>query len=314
MMLIPSHLCQMDNHRILVMVGPASRRPRGGTRVALPDKPAPSTAIPSIRCTAHSRITGEPCGNFAKPGTVVCRLHGAGARQVRNAAGARVTLATLLKNDPRPVWEVVLDAVSTADALMTDLKLGITATADNPDAEPLDPGQLSRLSDAVKLAHSLASSAITVRAYELKSRVAELDGEVMANVIWGVMSALLRSLPGLDQDDLADVELWARRSLRTALGNVQAGARTPGDASTGIDRPPLAALRDAHVVIVTPADADDRSPVLALTAEPEPGPPTEPGPAAPVATEPVPIAPWPAGAWSPANPPPPIVFTTPEAL
>jgi hypothetical protein len=250
--------------------------------VALPDKPAPSTVLPSVRCTAHSKRTGEPCGNFA----TVCRLHGSSARHVRNAASARVTLATLLKSDPRPVWDVVLDAVATADALMTDLKLGITAGADDPHAEPLDPAQLSRLSDAVKLAHSLASSAITVRAYELKSQVAELDGERLADAVLAAVMVLLDALGIADPGDRAEVDAWLRRALGAALR----GQPVPD--------PPLAALRGVHVAVLRDA------PALTATPEPTSAAPATNGHAA---------VPWPAGAWSPANPPPPVVFdTTPE--
>lgn len=41
------------------------------------------------RCTATAKSTGERCGRAALPGAKVCRFHGAGAPQVRAAAGRR---------------------------------------------------------------------------------------------------------------------------------------------------------------------------------------------------------------------------------
>lgn len=42
-----------------------------------------------IRCKAHSR-TGKQCGNKPIPGGAVCRHHGGGAPQVKQAALARL--------------------------------------------------------------------------------------------------------------------------------------------------------------------------------------------------------------------------------
>ncbi len=44
----------------------------------------------ALRCRAHNR-RGLPCGNFATLGAEVCRIHGGGAPQVRQAA--RLALA-----------------------------------------------------------------------------------------------------------------------------------------------------------------------------------------------------------------------------
>jgi hypothetical protein len=89
----------------------------GASGLALPDKPAPSTVLPSIKCTAHSKITGEPMRELCETGkgrvSFAWRRCEAGPEQ-----GCRKRhLATLLKNDPRPPWEVIADAVATADAL-----------------------------------------------------------------------------------------------------------------------------------------------------------------------------------------------------
>lgn len=42
------------------------------------------------RCSAHSKQTGKPCGNYAMRGATVCRLHGGKAKQVQKAAKKRL--------------------------------------------------------------------------------------------------------------------------------------------------------------------------------------------------------------------------------
>lgn len=42
------------------------------------------------RCRGRSTQTGEPCRNFPVRGAAVCRKHGAGAPQVKAAAGVRI--------------------------------------------------------------------------------------------------------------------------------------------------------------------------------------------------------------------------------
>ena len=44
---------------------------------------------PAVRCVAHRKSDGRPCGSFAVHGGVVCTKHGGSAPQVRRAADAR---------------------------------------------------------------------------------------------------------------------------------------------------------------------------------------------------------------------------------
>lgn len=46
--------------------------------------------VPSIRCHAHSKRTGEPCGNWAMQGQEVCRMHGGSTGASRRKAAARI--------------------------------------------------------------------------------------------------------------------------------------------------------------------------------------------------------------------------------
>ncbi len=54
-------------------------------------KPYPS--YQPTRCTAHSKRTGEPCGNWSIRGGTVCRKHGGAAKQTKEAAARRIFAA-----------------------------------------------------------------------------------------------------------------------------------------------------------------------------------------------------------------------------
>ncbi len=47
---------------------------------------------PAVRCSARAKTTGRQCRCFAMLGATTCRMHGAAARQVRQAAFKRLTL------------------------------------------------------------------------------------------------------------------------------------------------------------------------------------------------------------------------------
>jgi hypothetical protein len=216
-------------------------------------------AIPPTRCTAHAKSTGETCGKWAIPGTHVCRLHGGGAPRVTAKAAATRTLAELLRADPRPVWDVILDSVHTADALAQEQKLALL------DGQPVTPDALARITDAIKLAHSFATAAVTAKAYDLRAQRVQVEAEAIAHVLRAVTAPLLRALHLPDGDEEA-LQLWVNASLRQALTNVSAGARTESEVSRDVPRPPLAVLSAARGDLATPAGA--RGNLAALPALP----------------------------------------------
>lgn len=61
--------------------------PRGALKAKPGDRKEPADPIgPRPRCTAHGRTSKLPCKNYPIPGGTVCRFHGGGAPQVRQAA------------------------------------------------------------------------------------------------------------------------------------------------------------------------------------------------------------------------------------
>ncbi|WP_236789653.1 hypothetical protein [Amycolatopsis sp. GM8] len=58
-----------------------------------------------MKCTATAKSTGEQCGRHALAGARVCKVHGGGAPQVRDAAARAV-----LEQEARQVWAATTHA------------------------------------------------------------------------------------------------------------------------------------------------------------------------------------------------------------
>jgi hypothetical protein len=139
--------------------------------------------IPAMRCTARAKTHDGICRNWAIPGTTVCRWHGAN-RQTRQAADRRSTLAQLLAADPRPVWQVVLDAVHRLDCLARDHQVKVLA------GETVSVEALDRLVELSKVSHHLAQTAIATKAAEHLAQGYVDQGNRLAKLITEVVDRL----------------------------------------------------------------------------------------------------------------------------
>lgn len=77
--------------------------------------------IPPMRCTATAKSTGQRCRRWALVGQTVCDLHGGKNPAGERARDRRLAVAQLLQwedpDSPRPLGEVMLEAVHNADVL-----------------------------------------------------------------------------------------------------------------------------------------------------------------------------------------------------
>ena len=206
---------------------------------------------PPILCVATSSKTGEPCRRWAKPGTTVCHAHGGKAPHVAAAADRRRLLAAYLAASPRPVWEVLLDAVATGDAMAREVRTRVLS------GEPLTDDLLGKLEQWTRLSFTLSSAAITTKATE--------------------MSAAARSTPMVDASDsrLVDVLDAVIERLCTALGGslerskeLQAWARLSASALLDGRVPAPVPQISAIEAVESPADVLDA--VLANHPHPRP--------------------------------------------
>jgi hypothetical protein len=188
--------------------------------------------VPPIRCSAHSKRTGELCRRYAKPGTTTCASHWGASPQAVAKAEVRMTLAQLLGQDPRTPWEVVLDATHTADVLMRDTKAKLLV------GENVTVEQVDRLLELTTYAHKLASVAIQTGAAERVAQTYErnrqLEGEIIATPIVVVLDGVDRYLAGLglDAGQVITLRSWAVEAAAATLedGDVPALPPVPGKA------------------------------------------------------------------------------------
>jgi hypothetical protein len=144
--------------------------------------------LPSVKCTATNR-SGTPCGNWAKVGSTVCVSHGAMAPQVVRKRDERVTFAQLLQSDPRPVGEVLLDALHNADAAMQDMRVRLVE-----DGQPVTVDQLDRFINLSRLTHHLAKTTVdagveVALVNQQRAAVGEVGG-FLADILLTVLNAL----------------------------------------------------------------------------------------------------------------------------
>lgn len=74
--------------------------------------PRKKPPIERVKCKGHSRQTGEPCKLPAILGGTVCRHHGGGAKQVKEAAARRVATITAEKEAEAAIAHVGLESIT----------------------------------------------------------------------------------------------------------------------------------------------------------------------------------------------------------
>lgn len=109
--------------------------------------------IPSLRCTATSSQTGEPCRAWAVVGASVCQDHGGASPRTRAKADRHVALAEALASGlpGRSAAAVLLDSMNTLDRIAQDVKLTATRAGN-----PIPPDLLGQLVEATKTSATMA--------------------------------------------------------------------------------------------------------------------------------------------------------------
>ena len=159
-----------------------------------------------IKCRGRSKQTGKPCGNFAIPGGFVCRMHGGLAPQVQAKAQIRLTLAQAFEwGDRRPAWQILADALHTADTLMLDARTKLT-----DQGEPVTAADLDLFLQALDRAQRFAKTVLDAGVDERRARVAEEQAAILAGVIRNILDDL-----DLSREQQARVGEVVPRHLRT---------------------------------------------------------------------------------------------------
>lgn len=148
-----------------------------------------SGGLPSLRCHAKAKSTGEQCKQFAIVGGVVCNRHGGSAGAAVRKADLRVSLSQLLGQDPRPPWQVLLDALKASDALMQD---GLRVVSEA--GESVTPDQLDRFVSALERAAKLSKMTLDANVGERRTRLLEAQSDLMADSIAAGIDAVFARL------------------------------------------------------------------------------------------------------------------------
>jgi hypothetical protein len=167
-----------------------------------------------IRCssTTHS---GRHCAAWAVKGGTTCNNHG-GTRR-RNVTETRVTLAQLLRADPRPIWMILLDAVATADSLLLHAREEIMNSPIDEDGNiTLDPDNYLRLMEATDRAAKLSKVAIDANISERMTQQFEAEGKLLATALNAALDAVL---PGLKLTPDQELE-YRHKALQAGQKNL----------------------------------------------------------------------------------------------
>jgi hypothetical protein len=170
--------------------------------------------LPPMKCTATSRRTGEQCEQWAAVGGTTCYHHGSAATRAMKNAEVRVTLAQLMKDDPRPVGTVLLDALHSADALLQDARTKVTVGGD------VTANDMSRfieaLERAAKLAKTVIDAGVAVKMVEARERDLDAEGQIVVDALLAVLDPLI------DRLEVAPVSraAWRTWALQTVVAKL----------------------------------------------------------------------------------------------
>lgn len=162
--------------------------------------------VRSQQCSATSKRSGEQCRRLATKGTHVCMMHGAASARVKTAAAKRVALAeALARGEKRHPWEVLEDALHSADTLMADAMAGV-------QAGQLDAALVDKFVAAIERAHRMAKVNLDAGIDQRKLRLAEAQAGQMHQVFTRVLAQL-----GLTAEQKARVPELLKREIKGVL-------------------------------------------------------------------------------------------------
>lgn len=164
------------------------------------------------RCAATAKSTGKPCGRWAIPGGTVCATHGGNARQVRDAANARVLTRTIAADAQATVAHLGLEPIGDpldqlnlltqeSRAMLTALGAQVNALSDLETFDAKNTPQVRVVvglyERAMDRTHRLLDSLVKHGYTERQIQLQESEAMLVAGVIRRTLAGL-----GLTQDQL----------------------------------------------------------------------------------------------------------------
>lgn len=149
------------------------------------------------QCTARAKRTGDRCQKHAVAGAVVCRSHGAGARQVRRKAHQRVAeakaLAELLSAEIEPIDNPLVELAKLggkAKQWMDIIETRVAQLARVGYSGPVGEQINAEVTLLERAMDRLASILIAFAKLNIDERLARIDERIADQVILGLSRAL----------------------------------------------------------------------------------------------------------------------------
>jgi hypothetical protein len=127
--------------------------------------------------------------NFASVGRLQCRMHWGNTALAVRKGEERATFAQLLQSNPRPVGEVLLDALHNADVAMRDMRAQLVA------GEPVTVDTLDRFINLSRLTHHLAKTTVDAGVLTKLVEQQRVGLEEIGEFVAGVLITVLDAVP-----------------------------------------------------------------------------------------------------------------------
>lgn len=154
--------------------------------------------------------------DLRRAGTLVCRLHGGLSPQALACGQVRLSLSEIAQANPRPLAEVLRDAVALADVAQRDCWSALRAGE-------LDASVADRLLEVARYSAALVQVAVNA-GLPLHDDDARVPVEAFSDVAAAALASVADTLVGLVEvrspEDIAcreQVSEWARDALRARL-------------------------------------------------------------------------------------------------
>src|SRR5690606_6487016 len=180
-------------------------------------------AIPKLRCQAH--LKGDPsrqCKRYAVPGLTTCSWHGAATMSAQDKATQITTLATLLASDPRPVFEVLQDAIHTLDAVHRKSK--VDALKQDSERGSIDAETVTELVNASRGAAAVSLAATRTAAWQAiaqsHERRVHIEAKHIAAVLEASTAGLFEWINRVGEDANTGITYEFKRSFALGLRDI----------------------------------------------------------------------------------------------
>ena len=184
--------------------------------------------IPTVRCVHVAYSTQQRCRNPARVGTTLCHMHAGSASHIQRKANERATIAQLMQHEdpdhPRPLGEVMLEAVHNADVIMRSLSDVRLRVLRGEEVELADVDRLLEMSRAAQhLAESTTRAGVQVELVRQASLQTEMNSAVVVRALGAALDVVGRRLraAGVPEDLLAAVRVEAHAAVSDELRAVE---------------------------------------------------------------------------------------------